>query len=87
MENQSFPPNIDEYLFGQGLTVADYYIEQTPVSEVVCYRNTSGREFDVHIDHAELAEAVLQRLKQLGVHVVRLGLHPGRCWPMQPRPA
>lgn len=64
---------VDEFLFGRGLTVEDYFIEQTPVSEMLCFRNSDGREFDLPINDAVMADAVLARLKDLGVRVVKLG--------------
>ncbi|WP_426319513.1 immunity protein Imm33 domain-containing protein [Pseudoduganella sp. R-43] len=73
MEHQTPLPNVDDYLFGRGLTLADYYIEQTPVSEMLCYRDANGRDFDLQINDAQLAAAVLTRLKGLGVRIVRLG--------------
>lgn len=64
---------IESILFGQGLQVDDYFIEQTPVSEVICYKNQDGRIFDLIIDDSELAIGAMQRLKSLGVKMVRLG--------------
>nr|CCA86316.1 hypothetical protein RALSY_40534 [Ralstonia syzygii R24] len=63
----------DEFLFGQGLKLEDYFIELTPVSEMLCYRNAEGRTFDLPINDAALAAAVFERLKGLGVQVVKLG--------------
>ncbi|BBA35543.1 uncharacterized protein sS8_3606 [Methylocaldum marinum] len=67
---------IESILFGQGLQVDDYFIEQTPVSEVICYKNQDGRIFDLIIDDSELAIGAMQRLKSLGVKMVRLGEQP-----------
>lgn len=64
---------VDEFLFSRGLTVEDYFIEQTPVSEMLCFRNSDGREFDLPINDSAMANAVLARLKDLGVRVVKLG--------------
>jgi hypothetical protein len=64
---------VDEFLFGHGLRVEDYFIEHTPVSEVIGYKNSEGREFDLNMDDAELAAAAKRRLKELGVRIVKLG--------------
>jgi hypothetical protein len=53
--------------------VKDYFIEQTAVSEILCYRNAEGREFDLPINDADLATAVMLRLKDLGVRVIKFG--------------
>ncbi|WP_125469632.1 hypothetical protein [Caballeronia telluris] len=63
----------DNFLFGGGLKLENYFIEQTPVSEILCYRNAEGREFDLPINDPQLAAAVLDRLKNLGVRIVKLG--------------
>ncbi|MCI3206436.1 hypothetical protein DBA20_15865 [Pandoraea capi] len=63
---------VDEFLFGRGLTVENYFIEQTPVSEMLCYRNSEGREFDLPINDHDFADDVLNRLKGLGVRIVKL---------------
>jgi hypothetical protein len=60
----------NDFLFGGGLRVHDYFIERTPVSEMLCYRNAEGREFDLPIHDEALAAAVLNRLKALNVRVV-----------------
>jgi hypothetical protein len=72
MENSSRASMVDEFLFGHGLKLADYFIEQTPVSEVLCYRNKEGRVYDLPINDDALAEAVLLRLKEIGVSIVKL---------------
>ncbi|MHA6823009.1 hypothetical protein ACQUKI_15940 [Ralstonia pseudosolanacearum] len=64
--------DVDEFLFGRGLTVGDYFIEQTPVSELLCYRNSEGREFDLPINDDAFAGEVLSRLKELGVRIVKV---------------
>lgn len=63
---------VEEFLFGHGLMVDNYFIEITPVSEMVCYTNADGRDFDLQINDAELASAVIRRLKILGVRVVTI---------------
>uniref|UniRef100_UPI0023F876F0 hypothetical protein n=1 Tax=Caballeronia sp. BR00000012568055 TaxID=2918761 RepID=UPI0023F876F0 len=73
MERTGLKISADEFLFGRGLKLEDYFIEQSPVSEMLCYRNAEGREFDLPINDSELSAAVLTRLKSLGVRIVRLG--------------
>ncbi|WP_208449718.1 hypothetical protein [Burkholderia ambifaria] len=63
----------DEFLFSQGLTIENYFIEITPVSEMICYRNSEGREFDLPINDPELYDAAVSRLRALGVRIVTLG--------------
>lgn len=63
---------VEEFLFGSGLQLQDYFIELTPVSEMLCYRNSDGREFDLPINDSVLAAAVFSRLKELHVRVVDL---------------
>jgi hypothetical protein len=63
---------VEQFLFGRGLALDDYYIEQSPVAEVICYRNSQGRQYDLLISDAELAAAAIRRLKDLGVRVVKL---------------
>jgi hypothetical protein len=64
---------VEKFLFGQGLTLEDYYIEQSPVAEVICYRNSKGREYDLLISDDALATAAIRRLKDLGVRIVKVG--------------
>ena len=73
MEKTKLEVAVEEFLFGRGLQLDDYFIEQTPVSEMLCYRNAEGREFDLPINDPVLAAAVTLRLKSLGVQIVRLG--------------
>jgi hypothetical protein len=61
---------VNDFLFGNGLSVRDYQIERTAVSEMLCYRNAEGREFDLPINDEALAAAVYERLKALNVRVV-----------------
>lgn len=63
----------DEFLFGCGQKIENYYIEQTSVSKILCYRNSEGREFDLSIHDTELALAVMSRLKDLDVEILKLG--------------
>ena len=53
---------IDDYLFGDGLTVDDYFIDE----ELIGYKS-NGREFHLLIDHEGLATACRVRLVELGV--------------------
>jgi len=66
--------HIDKFLFGQGVGLKDFFIEQTPVSEVVCYRDSEGRSFDLMISDDNLAQEAKTRLKALGVRIVKVGL-------------
>lgn len=72
MNTKNLTANVEEFLFGRGQQLKDYFIEQTPVSEMLCYRNSEGREFDLPINDVELATAVIARLKSLGVEITRL---------------
>lgn len=63
---------VNEFLFGNGLIVRNYRIERTAISEILCYRNAEGREFDLPISDEALAAAVHERLKALNVRVVDL---------------
>jgi len=53
---------IDSYLFGQGLTINDYFVE----GELIGFTK-NGRSFDLIIDHDEIHEACMDRLLSLGV--------------------
>lgn len=66
-------PEIDEFLFGKGLHLENYFIEQSPVAEMIGYVNAEGRAFDLAISDTELASESVRRLKELGVRIVRLG--------------
>lgn len=63
-------PTADEFLFGRGLTLKDYFIERTPVSEMVCFENGEGRVFDLSISNSELKSQVVSRLVELGVRII-----------------
>lgn len=71
MENLN--QRVENFLFGAGLQVDDYYIERTPFSKILCYRNAEGREFDLPISNEEFASAVFERLKALNVRIVKRG--------------
>jgi hypothetical protein len=66
-------PKIDNFLFDQGMHVENYFIEKSPDAEIICYLNAEGRLFDLAITDSELANRALERLKQLGVRVIKLG--------------
>lgn len=65
--------DIDNFLFGNGVTILDYFLRVTPISESLCFTNREGREFYLPISDDELAEAAIQRLKDLGVRIVTVG--------------
>lgn len=73
MDAKNLTATVEEFLFGRGQQLKDYFIEQTPVSEMLCYRNSEGREFDLPINDVDLAAAVIAKLKDLGVEITRLG--------------
>jgi hypothetical protein len=60
-------------LFGRGQILDNYFIEQTPVSEMLCYRNAEGRTFDLAISDDALAAALIAGLKEMGVRIVNAG--------------
>lgn len=62
----------DEFLADRGIPIGNYYIEVTPHSELICFRNEGGQEFDLPISNEALSEAVKSRLRELGVKVVEL---------------
>lgn len=66
----SIAEHMDSFLFGSGITLTDYFLEVTPVSEALCFTNRGGREFYLPINDDELAQAAIQRLKYLGVRIV-----------------
>ncbi|QNO26272.1 hypothetical protein EEB18_016050 [Sphingopyxis sp. OPL5] len=56
-------PDVDEYLFGNGLSVSDYSLS---AEGVVSFKDKAGREFDLLIDHPRLEAAIKERLETLG---------------------
>lgn len=72
MENPEELPTADQFLFGRGLKLGDYFIERTPVSEVICFKNEDGRVFDLAISNPDLHSKALARLVELGVRVVEM---------------
>ncbi|QKH36176.1 hypothetical protein FOC84_14950 [Achromobacter pestifer] len=70
MDAKKLEAMADEYLFGGGLLLSNFYIEKTPVGEVICFVNDKGRHFDLPVSDPILAGAVKARLNELGVKVV-----------------
>lgn len=62
-----------EFLFGRGQTVADYYIEVTPYSEMICFTGQDGQELYLSMSDAELEEAAILELRKQAVRIVKLG--------------
>lgn len=60
---------VDDFLFGKGLTLKDYVIRRTPVSECICC-GEGDAEFDLLISNDKLRMLVLERLISLNVSVV-----------------
>lgn len=56
-------PDVDEYLFGNGLSVSNYSLSP---DGVVSFKDKAGREFDLLIDHPRLEAAIKERLEALG---------------------
>ena len=72
--NAKFTPEfVDQYLFGRGLVLANYFIHRTPISEVICFLDEKGEEFTLSIGNDELARLMMSRLKELNVREVVLG--------------
>lgn len=72
MKSEQLNASVDDFLLARGLRVEDYFIEVTPFSEVLCYRNAESREFDLPIRDPELAAAIMHRLRSSGVRIVEL---------------
>jgi len=70
MKEDLTPDSVGEYLFSQGMTLAHYWIERTAISEVICYKNVEGRDFDMLIADDRSAHVIKQRLLALGVRIV-----------------
>jgi hypothetical protein len=62
----------DQFISESGIEIEKFYIEVTPYSTMVCYSNEEGREFDLPISDENLAQAVVARLRGLGVRIVEL---------------
>lgn len=72
MQSRELEKTVEEFIYERGLSLESYYIEQTPYSEMLCYKNNDGREFDLPIGDPVLADAVMAKLKQLGVKILRI---------------
>jgi hypothetical protein len=73
MTEKFTPEFIEEYLFGRGLQLKDYFIHRTPISEVIGFVDEQGKEFIFSIGNDELAGLMLARLKQLNAREVVVG--------------
>ena len=60
---------VDKQLFGSGLKVSDYFLSRTPISEVILYTDTDGKEYYLSVGNDELARLLKERLIELGVRV------------------
>ena len=69
------PRSIDEFLFGGDLELKNYYIERTPISEVICFTTADGREYDLAISDPQVQADAVARLVELGVRIVE------KTWP------
>lgn len=65
--------HLDELLFGRGMAVQDYYIEQYASGEMLCFLDSKRQALDLHFNDDDMASAQMRRLKQLGVRIVTLG--------------
>jgi hypothetical protein len=63
---------VDNVLFGSGLSLEDYFVRRTPVSETVCYSDKEGQRFYLSIGNDDLMRRALERLQVLGVRAVDL---------------
>jgi len=63
---------VDGLLFGAGLSLNDYFVRRTPISETVCYADKGGQQFYLSIGNDDLMRRALERLHALGVRVVDL---------------
>ena len=72
MTNHTIPVDIDDYLFGGGMTLYNYFVRVTPFSETVCYVNGLGQEFYLSISSDELEEKISRRLTELGVRRINV---------------
>ena len=71
--SKKLPTNLDDYLFGNGLTLESYFLRVTPFSETICYRNGEGKEFYLTVNNDEFEEKLRARLVDLGVEKVKVG--------------
>jgi len=59
----------EEFLEERGFDLEKIYIEKTPVSEMICFIDENGREFDLPISDEKLLAAVIGHLMAKGVRV------------------
>ena len=71
--SKKLPTDLDDYLFGSGLTLENYFVCVTPFSETICYRNNEGKEFYLTVNDDEFEEKLRGRLVDLGAEVIKLG--------------
>lgn len=70
MDVKKTPAAVEEFLFGRGQSVDEYFIEEAGGAELLRYRHAEGRVVDLPVNDAEFAAALSARLKELGVRVV-----------------
>lgn len=63
-------PDTDEFLFGRGLQVSDYFIDRKHGPALIGFTNADGRSFDLHVSDPVLHQRALVRLEELGVRVI-----------------
>lgn len=63
---------VDDFLFANVLTLDDYFVRRSPISEFICYANEDGQKLFLSISNDQLFKAALVRLHALGVKVVEL---------------
>ena len=71
MDVKKTPAAVEEFLFGKGQTMHDYFIEETPDAELLRYQHADGQVVELPIADAEFAAALSARLKELGVRMVQ----------------
>ncbi|MDH5228445.1 MAG: hypothetical protein OEZ58_09210 [Gammaproteobacteria bacterium] len=69
MLNEDMRDLADKFIAETGVEIGRFYIEVTPYSEMLCFTNEDGREYDLPISDESLADAVFSRLRELGVRV------------------
>ena len=69
-QNNEVTPNPDELIFRNNLSIDDYFIEKTPVSTTICFRDGNGKIFDLSVTNSDLKNTIIYRLIELGVRIV-----------------
>ena len=64
---------VDQYLFGQGVELRQYFISRASGADCLCYTSPEGRDFYLPIDDDALAGRAIQRLLALGVRIEEAG--------------